>query len=420
MIQTVRGVRDIPPEETDRWRFLEECARRLFVRYGYRELRTPIFEKSELFARAVGETSDIVEKEMYVFEDRGGDSLCLRPEGTASAVRSFIETARHRSLPWRVFYMGPMFRYERPQKGRFRQFHQIGCELFGPEGPLADAEMMAMALRFFEEIGVQRAVSLEINSLGCPECRGPYRQRLTDYLEAVRDKLCANCQNRLLRNPLRVLDCKEEGGSGVLEGAPRMKDCLCQTCDDHFQGLRAHLDRLRLPYRVNPLMVRGLDYYHRTAFEALAEGLGAQNAVAAGGRYDGLVKEMGGVATPAIGFAMGLERLLLLLDEARVQESRPDLFLLGVGGPGEAAGLQLAERLREAGLAVEMHLSGGSMKSGMKHAGRSGAPLAVIIGEREAESGMAGLKDMATGEQETLNVETAVDRIQQRLKKQGD
>ncbi|MBF0165164.1 MAG: histidine--tRNA ligase [Magnetococcales bacterium] len=402
MIQTVRGVRDIPPEESGRWSFLEERARRIFAQYGYRELRTPLFERVELFSRAVGEATDIVEKEMYVFADRGGESLCLRPEGTAAAVRSFIETSRHRTLPWRVFYMGPMFRYERPQKGRYRQFHQIGCELFGPEGPLADAEMMALVLRLLREIGIGAAVTLEINSLGCPTCRVPYREKLVAHLESARSKLCGNCQNRLERNPLRVLDCKEEDPA-LLAGVPHMRDHLCDGCERHFQGLLTHLDRLELPYRLNPLMVRGLDYYHRTAFEAVAEGLGAQNAVAAGGRYDGLVAEMGGVATPAIGFAMGMERLLMLMDEKLAPPAVADVYLVAVGdGVVEAGAARIAEGLREKGIAVELHLSGGGMKSQMKHAGRSRAPLAVIIGPDELAEGVATLKVMESGQQERV------------------
>ncbi|MBF0261332.1 MAG: histidine--tRNA ligase [Magnetococcales bacterium] len=402
MIQTVRGVRDIPPEESGRWSFLEERARRIFAQYGYRELRTPLFERVELFSRAVGEATDIVEKEMYVFADRGGESLCLRPEGTAAAVRSFIETSRHRTLPWRVFYMGPMFRYERPQKGRYRQFHQIGCELFGPEGPLADAEMMALVLRLLREIGIGAAVTLEINSLGCPTCRVPYREKLVAHLESARSKLCGNCQNRLERNPLRVLDCKEEDPA-LLAGVPHMRDHLCDGCESHFQGLLTHLDRLELPYRLNPLMVRGLDYYHRTAFEAVAEGLGAQNAVAAGGRYDGLVAEMGGVATPAIGFAMGMERLLMLMDEKLAPPAVADVYLVAVGdGVVEAGAARIAEGLREKGIAVELHLSGGGMKSQMKHAGRSRAPLAVIIGPDELAEGVATLKVMESGQQERV------------------
>ncbi|MBF0628568.1 MAG: histidine--tRNA ligase [Magnetococcales bacterium] len=412
-IQTVRGVRDILPEESGRWLFLEERARRILAQYGYRELRTPVFERTELFARAVGETSDIVEKEMYVFEDRGGESLCLRPEGTASAVRSFIEGSRHRSLPWRVFYLGPMFRYERPQKGRFRQFHQLGCELFGPEGPLADAEMMALVLRLLREIGIAGAVTLEINSLGCPVCRGPYRERLTAHLESVRAALCGNCQRRLERNPLRVLDCKEENAA-LLEAVPQMRDHLCGGCAAHFQGLVGHLERLGLPYRINPLMVRGLDYYHRTAFEAVAEGLGAQNAVAAGGRYDGLVAEMGGVATSAVGFAMGLERLLLLMDESLGGAIAPEVYLVVAGDEGvEGYGLGVAEALRGAGFRVEMHLTGGGMKSQMKHAGRSQAPLTVIVGQQEAQEATVMLKQMESGTQESLPVGGLVERLRQ-------
>ncbi|MEO5345144.1 MAG: histidine--tRNA ligase [Magnetococcus sp. YQC-9] len=417
MIQTVRGVRDIPPEESGRWAFLEEQARRIFAQYGYRELRTPLFERVELFSRAVGETTDIVEKEMYVFADRGGESLCLRPEGTASAVRSFIETSRHRSLPWRVFYLGPMFRYERPQKGRYRQFHQIGCELFGPEGPLADAEMMALVLRLLRAIGISQAVSLEINSLGCPVCRVPYREKLVNHLESVRERVCGNCQSRLARNPLRVLDCKEEDPS-LLAGVPHMRDHLCAGCESHFQGLLTHLERLELPYRLNPLMVRGLDYYHRTAFEAVAGGLGAQNAVAAGGRYDGLVAEMGGVATPAIGFAMGMERLLMLMDEQRVPPAMADLYLVAVGdGAVEAGAVRIAEGLREQGLAVEMHVSGGGMKSQMKHAGRSQAPLAVIIGQDEMAQGMATVKVMESGTQEQVLEADLAERIRTLLRR---
>lgn len=411
MIQTVRGVKDILPEESGHWQFLEATARRIFALYGYRELRTPIFEKTELFARAVGETSDIVEKEMYLFEDRGGESLCLRPEGTASVVRSFIENSLHRNLPWRIFYLGPMFRYERPQKGRFRQFHQIGCELFGPQGPMADAEMMALALRFFQEIGVSQAISLEINSLGCPACRGLYRERLTGYLESVRTTLCENCQRRMMRNPLRVLDCKEESGTDVLSQAPKMRDHLCSECEAHFAGLVAHLEALRLPYRINPLMVRGLDYYHRTAFEVVASGLGAQNAVAAGGRYDGLVAEMGGVATSAVGFAMGMERLLLLLEDERVGVAKPDVFLVVVGAEAEVAAMGVAEGLRAAGLAVEMSVMGGGMKIQMKRAGRSLAPIAVIMGEVEARDGLVTVKDMHTGDQVTLAMEQVVGHI---------
>jgi histidyl-tRNA synthetase len=411
MIKTVRGVHDILPHETAVWQYLEETARKVFSRYGYRELRTPLFEKSELFARAVGATSDIVEKEMYTFADRGGDPLSLRPEGTASVVRSFINNSMHRMLPWRVFYMGPMFRYERPQKGRQRQFHQIGCELFGPAGPLADAELMAMVMGFFSEAGVAGNLTLEINSLGCPTCRDPYREKLLAYLASQQEKLCGNCQNRMERNPLRVLDCKKELCGQVAKKAPHMRDHLCGECQDHFSGLMAHLDRLKLPYTVNPMMVRGLDYYNRTAFEVTTDALGAQNAVAAGGRYDGLVHEMGGHSTPAIGFAMGLERLVLLLEKGRVVEPVSTVYLVVVGEEAQGGGLLLAQELRGSGIAVEMNLSGGSMKAQMKRAGRSKAPVTAIIGDREVVEKNVVIKNMADGEQMIVALEGAVDHI---------
>jgi histidyl-tRNA synthetase len=411
MIKTVRGVHDILPDETSAWQHLEATARRVFTQYGYRELRTPIFEKSELFARAVGATSDIVEKEMYTFSDRGGDPLSLRPEGTASVVRSFINNSMHRMLPWRVFYMGPMFRYERPQKGRQRQFHQIGCELFGPEGPLADAELMVMVMGFFRSAGVSGNLTLEINSLGCSDCRGPYREKLLAFLQAEKVALCPNCQERMGRNPLRVLDCKNRGCGEVAGQAPHMLDHLCQSCDEHFKGLTAHLEHLEQDFKVNPLMVRGLDYYNRTAFEVTTDALGSQNAVAAGGRYDGLVAEMGGQSTPAIGFAMGMERLALLLDKERVVDPVATVYLVVVGQGADMSGLALAEKLRAVGLAVEMNLSGGSMKSQMKKAGRSKAPITAIIGEREVVEKSVVIKNMLSGEQDTVDIEGAIDHV---------
>lgn len=383
-IQKIPGVQDILPGGSEVWQYLEEAARRVFSGYGYRELRTPLLEKTELFARAVGGSSDIVEKEMYSFIDRGDRPISLRPEGTAPVVRVFIENSLHRSLPWAVYYMGPMFRYERAQKGRQRQFHQIGCELFGADSPLADAEMLAMVMRFFREVGLAERLTLEINSLGCREvCRPPYQERLIGCLHDGREGLCGDCQRRLERNPLRVLDCKTPGCREIAQAAPHMKDHLCDGCRDHFDGVTAQLDRLGVAHAVNPMMVRGLDYYNRTAFEVTTRELGSQNAVAAGGRYDGLVTEMGGrEPVPAIGFAMGLERLALLVDGQRVAPPRCDLYLVAVGDGQDGAGrrgLALAERLRDAGFRVERNLRGGSLGSQMKRADRSGAPLAVIV-----------------------------------------
>lgn len=411
MITKVRGVRDILPGETPVWRFLEGAARLVFAHYGYQELRTPIFEKTELFARAVGSTSDIIEKEMYTFSDRSGDALSLRPEGTASVVRAFIENSLYRQLPWAVYYMGPMFRYERPQKGRYRQFHQIGCELFGAKEPLADAEIMAMALRFLGRIGLEHALTLEINSLGCRQCRGPYRELLLSFLQANSDALCDHCCQRLQRNPLRILDCKGEGCRSVASRAPFTKDHLCSACAEHFQGVTGHLVDLNLPFKINPLMVRGLDYYNRTTFEVTTTALGAQNAVVAGGRYDGLVAEMGGQDTPAIGFAMGMERLALLLETSRVHHIRPPLYLLSVGTEARNASITLAEQLRDAGLLVTLDLLGGSMKSQMRRADRAQARFTLILGEREMAERCILVKEMMDGTQQVLPWDEIVVRL---------
>ncbi len=402
MIQTVRGVHDILPDAIPLWQFLEARALAIFGQYGFEEIRTPLFEKTELFARAVGATTDIVEKEMYTFSDRGGDSLSLRPEGTASVVRAFVQQSMHRQLPWKVWYRGPMFRYERPQKGRQRQFHQIGCELFGPEDPLADAELLAMVMRYLTDIGLQTSLVLEINSLGCPDCRPPYRDLLIDFLRQTASHLCDDCQNRMERNPLRVLDCKQERCRAAIAKAPVMIDHLCPGCTHHFSRLKGHLEDLERPFRINPHMVRGLDYYNRTAFEVTSVGLGAQNAVAAGGRYDGLVAQMGGTPTPAIGFAMGMERLALLLDQGKNRPAPPDVYLAPLGEQAEQAGLKLAETLRAQGLAVTLNLGGGSLKSQMKRAGRSRARFALMIGEAELEKKVVILKEMALGEQQEI------------------
>ncbi|MEO5377348.1 MAG: histidine--tRNA ligase [Magnetococcus sp. DMHC-6] len=401
----IRGVKDILPNETILRHYLEEMGRLVFGLYGYQEVRTPLFERTDLFTRAVGETTDIVEKEMYTFPDRNGESMTLRPEGTASVVRVFIHNALHRQLPWRVFYSGPMFRYERPQKGRYRQFHQIGCELFGPVGPLADAEMMAMAWRYLERIGLANTLTLEINSLGCPECRPAYSSQLIAFLSEQQESLCPNCRQRLQRNPLRVLDCKHPQCQEIAKISPQMMHHLCVACADHFKGLLVHLEQLGLPHRLNPLMVRGLDYYSRTAFEITTDALGTQNGVVAGGRYDGLVAQMGGVSTPAIGFAMGVERLVLLLEQQKNSPSAPQIpvYLVAVGGSEAASfALRVAESLRQEDVVTDMNLLGGSMKSQMKKAGHSQARFTVIIGDDETRTETICLKEMATGYQLTM------------------
>jgi histidyl-tRNA synthetase len=403
MIQAVRGVRDILPEESGRWAMVEQMARQVFASYGYGEIRTPMFESVELFARAVGATTDIVEKEMYVFTDRNGDALALRPEGTASVVRAFIEHGLQQSLPWKIFYMGPMFRHERPQKGRFRQFHQIGCELFGAEGPLAEVEMLTMLMRLFNRLGLGERVTLEINSLGCPVCRPPFRDQLVAFLQQCTDQLCGLCLTRMERNPLRVLDCKRPECRHAVTTAPALVDHLCPDCATHFQTVRDHLSGVGVPFTVNPLMVRGLDYYTRTAFELTTTHLGAQNAVAAGGRYDNLVAEMGGTATPAIGFALGLERLVLLLDELSPHvPARPECYIIPLDGC-DADGILLAEQLRDAGWQAGMSLQAGSLKTRLKRADRSGARLVLMLGERERTEQVVLVRDMTSGAQHTLS-----------------
>ncbi|HAT49694.1 MAG: histidine--tRNA ligase [Nitrospirae bacterium] len=415
MIQTVRGVHDILPDEVAIWQFLEARALTVFGLYGFTEIRSPLFEKTELFARAVGATTDIVEKEMYTFADRGGDSLSLRPEGTASVVRSFVQQSLHRQLPWKVWYRGPMFRYERPQKGRQRQFHQIGCELFGPVGPLADAELMAMVMHYLGGMGLQAALVLEINSLGCLACRTPYRELLITALRQSAAHLCEDCNHRMERNPLRVLDCKRETCRATVTAAPMMLDHLCLGCRDHFHHLKGHLETLEVPYVVNPRMVRGLDYYNRTAFEVTSVGLGAQNAVAAGGRYDGLVEQMGGTSTPAIGFAMGMERLVLLMDRQKIQARGMDVYLATLGASAENAGLVLAETLRRGGISVEFNLGGGSLKSQMKRADRAQARFTVMLGDTEIEKRSVIIKDMAEGVQQEVARSEIMDYLLTRL-----
>lgn len=416
MIQTVRGVRDILPEETGVWQFLEDAARQVFTQYGYQEIRTPIFEKTELFERAVGTSSDIVEKEMYTFADRGGDAITLRPEGTAAVVRALIEHSLYRQLPWPVYYMGPMFRYERPQKGRYRQFHQIGCELFGAAGPRADAEMMLMVLRLLRSIGLEKTLTLELNSLGCPTCRTPYRAQLLTFLHAHRDRVCPNCLQRMERNPLRVLDCKEASCRSVARQAPCMPDHLCSACADHWTVLTEHLTRLQVPFTRNPWMVRGLDYYNRTTFEVTTTALGAQNAVAAGGRYDGLVSAMGGKETPAIGFAMGVERLVMLMEATRAPVVRPPLYLAAIGAEAERAGMALIETLRDDGLSVILDRLGGSMKSQLKRAHRSQARFTLILGDQEVAERTLLVKQMDDGKQHLLTGDHVAAQLRALLK----
>ncbi len=395
-LKTIRGMRDILPDQSPWWQRMERQLIEILSRYGYCEIRTPILEQTSLFARSIGQETDIVAKEMYSFEDRDGSRLSLRPEGTASVVRSFVEHNLARRQPVnRLYYLGPMFRHERPQKGRYRQFHQMGAELIGSADPAADVEMIDLMVECMEAVGLT-GTSLELNSQGCRECRPGYREKLVAYLQERADRLCDDCQRRLSINPLRVLDCKEDTCIQAVEGAPRMIDDLCPACGEHFEAVRSGLETLELDFRLDHRMVRGLDYYDRTTFELKAEGLGAQDAVAGGGHYDGLVAELGGPPVPGVGFASGLDRILLnLLASLPAPEDPPVLFVVTRGDEGWHEALGLMQRLRRAGFKVISDVRRGSMKSQMKRADKDGARFVLMLGESELAEGVVAVKDMA-------------------------
>ncbi len=396
-LQPVRGTRDLLGEDQRRHAHVIDTARRIAGLYGLEEWATPIFEETRVFARTLGDTSDVVTKEMYTFDDRGGDSVTLRPENTAGVCRALVSNGLTQSLPQKVFYAGPMFRYERPQKGRYRQFHQIGAELIGPVEPLADAEIIALGWQILRALGVDGDTVLELNTLGDAASRGAYREALVAYFSAHRDALSADSRDRLERNPLRILDSKDAGDRGLVEGAPTIHAVLTPEAAAFYDELRSRLDRLRVPFRENPRIVRGLDYYNHTAFEFVTDKLGAQGAVMAGGRYDGLVAQMGGPSVPAVGWAAGIERLAMLLDTAPVPPA--PVAVVPVGGLAEeAAALNALQALRAAGIRAEMAYRG-NLKRRMERANRIGARAAVIIGEAELARGVAQVKDLATGAQ---------------------
>jgi histidyl-tRNA synthetase len=390
---------DILPGEVETWQFLENAARRIFQAYGFAEIRVPVVEKTDLFCRSIGETTDIVEKEMYTFADKGGNSLTLRPEGTAPVMRSFIEHKLYAlDSVAKLFYLGPMFRYERPQKGRYRQFHQIGAEIIGVEDPRIDAQLLAMLDHYFAEAGIED-VALQINSLGCPKCRPGYRQALIAFLQERLDALCDDCRRRYQTNPLRVLDCKVPGCREATAEAPSVLDHLCGECAEHFSRVKSYLTDLGTPFTVNDRMVRGLDYYTKTTFEMVTGSLGSQNAVAAGGRYDGLISDLGGPALPGIGFAMGLERLVLLKNGAGVPTPRPELFLAAIGEEASRQAFLLMSRLQRHGVYAEMDYEGKSLKAQMRRAGKLQARRVLILGEEELARQVGQLKDMDAGTQ---------------------
>jgi histidyl-tRNA synthetase len=401
MIQAVRGVHDVLPPETALWQRLEGEARRVFELYGFREIRLPIFERTELFARGIGEVTDIVQKEMYTFQDRAGESMTLRPEATASLLRAYIEHGLHvQPKPVRLYTIGPMFRYERPQAGRYRQFHQLNLEALGDPHPAVDAEVIAALVELCRACGLADRVALEINSIGDAACRPAYRSRLVGYLRDHTRDLCAECRERTERNPLRVLDCKKPGCAPVLERAPSILEALCRPCADHFGRVRAYLDALGLTYRLAPRLVRGFDYYVRTTFEVTTADLGAQNALAGGGRYDGLIQLLGGPPDPGIGFAVGVERMVLLMSGAtEAREAPPLALLVPLGEAALLALLPVAQAARAGGLRVELGNGSRKLRAELDRANRLGVPHVVIVGDSELGQGEALLREMASGTQ---------------------
>lgn len=393
-----KGIQDIFPPDIYIWQKIENTAKEIFYRYGFQEIRIPIIEYTDVFIRSIGETTDIVEKEMYTFLDKAGRSITMRPEGTAPAVRCYVEHHLYNlPSPQKFYYSGPMFRYERPQKGRFRQFYQIGVEAFGVYEPSIDAEIIVMLKNILEAIGLG-GLNFEINSIGCEKCRPGYKKALTDFFRDRISDFCPDCQRRFNTNPLRILDCKVERCIELRQGSPGILDYLCDDCRRHFDELLFRIQRLEVPYKLNPNLIRGLDYYTKTTFEVTSEHLGAQKAVAAGGRYDRLVEEFGGPKTPATGFALGMERIVSLLKDIwKEQNPTPKFFIATIGKDAEIEGFILAEKMRREGLWVEVNYGGASLKSQLRKADRIGSEFAIIIGEDELRSGRIQIKDLRHG-----------------------
>ena len=416
LTQAPRGTRDVLPADSYRWQYIENRMRAAASLAGYREARTPVFEHTELFLRGVGDTTDIVQKEMYTFEDKGKRSVTLKPEGTAGAVRCFLEHNLYAEpLPCKLFYLNaPIFRYENPQSGRLREHHQFGMECFGAKEATADAELILTAYHLLRELGVGN-LSVEINSIGCPKCRPTYHTRLKEFLGGRIDKLCDTCRERFDRNPLRVLDCKERQCQEITKDAPSMLDLLCDDCREHFEQLKACLDGSGIPYRVNPRIVRGLDYYTKTVFELVTETPDGKLTVCGGGRYDNLVEQIGDQSIPAVGFGMGLERVLMLLEGEGIEIPKPawyDVFVTFMGNNRMQA-FSLVQQLRKAGIKADMDHCGRSLKAQFKYANKTGAPLTAVIGDDEAANGTVKIKRMADGEEKTIRSEDAPETIRE-------
>jgi len=401
MINKPRGTEDILPSDSPLWRKIEQTAHNVCDRYGFKEIRTPVFEDTALFQRGVGDTTDVVQKEMYTFEDKGGRSITLRPEGTASLARSFIENSLYANpQPTKLYYLISCYRYEKPQSGRLREFHQFGIECFGGTSDATDAEIITLALTFFKELGI-KDLKLNLNSIGCPKCKKAYNEKLKAYFEQFVDELCDTCKTRLEKNPMRIIDCKSEICSKIAENAPKMIDNLCDDCRDHFDKTTSYLDEIGVDYIINPDIVRGLDYYTRTVFEITSDALGAQSTVCGGGRYNGLVEELGGKPTEGIGFAVGIERLVMIMKSQGLYEediNGPDIFVGAIGDVADMAAQKLVYDLRNMGISAERDLCNRSVKAQMKYANKLGAKFTVVLGDDEITNNSAEIKNMETGE----------------------
>lgn len=401
----IKGTQDMLPKDAYKWHYIESVAQNVAKQFDFKEIRTPVFEKTELFQRGVGDTTDVVQKEMYTFDDKGGRSITLRPEGTAGAMRSILEHGLfNEALPIKSYYVTSCYRYEKPQAGRLREFHQFGVECIGAPSPTADAEVIMLGAKILDRLQIKN-ISLEINSIGCPTCRAKYTQALKDYFSQYKDKLCDTCLSRLDRNPMRILDCKSPICKEIASDAPVILDYLCDECKEHFEKVKSYLDAAEIKYTINPQIVRGLDYYTKTVFEFITTEIGSQGAVCAGGRYDGLAEELGGPKLPSLGFAMGLERILILMEKQNCEfpiDDVADVYIAPMGENATAEAIKLCNELREEGFTAVTDLSGRGLKAQMKYANKIGAKFSMVIGDNELENKKATLKNMITGENQEI------------------
>jgi len=414
-IKAIRGFNDILPEEIGKWQFVEKTARDVFEGFGFSEMRIPVIERTDLFSRGIGEATDIVEKEMYTFTDRSGNSLTLRPEATASLARAYLEHQIYTFDPVaKLYFIGPMFRYERPQKGRYRQFYQIDAEVFGVANPMVDGEVITMLVHFLKQVGLEK-LELQVNSLGCRGCRPRYREELKKFFGGKSSQLCEDCQRRLQTNPLRIFDCKVETCKEAVADGPQVVQFICPECQSHFEKVKEYLGVAGLTYVLNPRMVRGLDYYTRTAFEVVSYDLGSQNAVAGGGRYDNLFQEIGGIDVPGIGFAVGMERLISLLPEGKGFVKTPHLFIAALGKETQEQAYRLLTQLHLAGIRAELDYEGKSLKSQMRRAGKLKTRYALILGDDELKRGQAALRDMEGKSQEDIPLNSLLAVLKEKI-----